>query len=116
MPIASHVLPHTVTVIEPATSTDGYNATVLDYDTPASSTELVCRLQQDTRAEQYLNGRQPLDQAWTLYTNTDGVLTARSRVIWAERGLTFTVEGEPEPAYNRSAYDHTEATLRIQEG
>lgn len=116
--IPERLLIHTGDVVTPAITTNAYNETVRDYGPAATRTTLdkACRLQQDQRAERYQDGRTPIEQVWTLFTNVDGVISAADRFEWADRGLTFEVIGQPEPAYDANGFHHTEATLRILEG
>lgn len=114
--IPERLLLHTGDVVAPAVTTNGYNETVRDYGAGATRTTIKCRLQQDQRAERYQDGRTPIEQVWTLFTNTDNVITADTRFEWADRALTFEVIGQPEPTYDAHGYHHTEATLRVLEG
>lgn len=115
--LPASALIHQVTVVAPAETTDSYGDTERDYGIAATRTPLDTFLQQDTRTETYPDGRVVTEQVWTLFTLTDGVLGAYSRVEWPDRGLTFEVFGQPEPTYRLAgSFDHVEATLRIAEG
>ncbi len=114
--IPEGLLLHTVTVIEPAVTTDARNIQVLDYGSAATRTEIRARVQQDQRSETFDDGRTPAVELWTLFANVNGLLTTRSRIEWTAGGLTFEVHGQPEPTYDATAFHHIEATLRIAEG
>lgn len=117
--IPTDLLLHTVTRIRPAVGTDAWNATTLDYDAGATRTAgLTVRIQQDTRAEVYLDGRTPAEQRWTMFAN-DTDWNRTDRVEWDEGPdglLVFEIFGEPEPTYDNDSLHHLEATLRIVDG
>lgn len=108
------MLPQTVQRIRPSTSTDAYGNTVRTYTVPpAASKDMAAWLQQDHRKEPLSDGRDPLEQNWTLITN-DSDIDGYDRIIFG--ALTFEVEGPPEPVYTPAGYHHTESTLRKVEG
>lgn len=111
--IPAGLLPHTVTRIRPATSTDTYGNTNYNYASPTSSASITAWLQQDDRAEPLVDGRAPLEQRWLMVTNSQDVL-GRDRITFG--ALTFEVEGPPEPAYTPRGFHHLEATLRVVAG
>ncbi|HEY1395022.1 hypothetical protein [Roseateles sp.] len=114
MGIPDTMLPHEVTVVRPATTTDTYGSQVRDYGGAATRTAGVrAWLQQDRRAEPREDGRDPLEQAWLMLTNHADV-QGLDRIEWT--GPTFEVEGPPEPAYTPAGFHHTEATLRVVTG
>lgn len=116
--IPADLLAHTVTRVRPAATTDSWNATLRDYGPGATRTaDIPARVQQDTRAEIYLDGRTPTEQRWSLFTNElDWDRFDRVEWIGPNGLMTFDMFGEPEPTYDRTAYHHVEATLRIVDG
>lgn len=110
MGVPEHMLPHTVTLTHPTTSTDAYNNDVLTY---TGGSSITAWLEQSDRAEPHTDGRNALVQTWLLMTNEEDV-RGRDRVTFD--GLTFEVEGPPEKVYAPYGFHHTEATLRLVTG
>lgn len=113
MGVPAHMLPHTVTRVRAATTTDSYNNTVPSWGDSASRLDMAAWLQQNQRSEPRSDGRDPLDQLWLLVTNEADILGG-DRVEFG--GMTFEVEGPPEPVYTPAGFHHTEATLRVVTG
>ncbi len=116
--VPAGLLPHTVTRVRPATSTDDYGNETYDYVTAASRTTMRAWMQQDNRTEPASNGRDPLVQGWLMVTNNPDV-RGRDRVEWTPpsgAALVFEVEGPPAPVYTPAGYHHTESTLRVVSG
>lgn len=113
--VPEHLLPHTVTVVRPAVSTDAYGSEVYDYGPAATRTSVAAWMQQDSRREPLSDGRDPLVQRWLLVTNHQDV-RGRDRVEWSETPAVFEVDGPPEPAYTPTGYHHEEASLRVVAG
>lgn len=121
--INTGLYPHTVTRVRPSTSVDGYNNTVLDYDTPASTASVQGRLIAKTTDRLFdaltpARGRDAEVETWEFLTNESDIL-ADDRLQWTHpaRGLIdFEVEGQPMPRYRRDSYSHTKVMLRIVEG
>lgn len=115
--LPAHLLPHTVTKIRPASSTDSHGNDSYDYDNGAR-TSIEGWLQQDTRDEEFPDGRSPETQTWTFLTNhTD--IDADDRIEWAEHPagtITFEVHGPAEPTSTPAGFHHMEATLRVVSG
>lgn len=116
--IPPDLLPHRITRVRPATTTDAWNATDRDYGVAATRTaDIPARIQQDTRAEVYLDARTPTEQRWALFTNeTDWDRHDQVEWIGPDGLLTFDMFGEAEPAYDRGSLHHLEATLRLVDG
>lgn len=112
--LPAHVLPHTVSVVRPATATDDYGNVTRDYGDAATRTEISAWMQQDRRTEPRDDGRDPLEQRWLLVANHADI-QGRDRIEWTDHP-TFEVEGPPEPAYTPAGYHHVEATLRVVAG
>ena len=124
--VPDRLLPHTVTVVTPATSTDAYNNTVYDYGPGATRTTAAAWLQQDQRTQVVAQGGDPLQQRWLMVTNA-GPIDRRARIEWAAAPggpLVFELDGQPGPFYNPLAMaaaassdpHHTELTLKIVDG
>lgn len=110
MGVPEHLLPHTLTLTHPTTSTDAYNDTTLTY---SGGTSITAWLQQNTRTEPHTDGRNPLEQTWLLVTNEEDV-RGRDRVTFDD--AVYEVEGPPEKVYTPAGFHHVEATLRVVTG
>lgn len=119
MGVPAGLLVHSVARIRPSTSTDAHGNDVKTYTVPpATSLSFAAWLQQDDRAEPRTDGREALTQRWLMISNETDV-RGGDRIVWATGGLTFEVDGPPEPAYtpaSATAAHHLEATLRVVEG
>ena len=118
MPVPAGLLVHSVARIRPTTPTDAHGNAVPTYTVPpANSLAFAAWLQQDDRTEPRTDGREPLIQRWLMISNETDV-RGGDRIVWATGGLTFEVDGPPEPAYTpaSTAPHHLEATLRIVDG
>lgn len=123
--VPGRLLPHTVTIVTPATSKDGYGNTVYDYGAGATRTEAAAWLQQDQRTQVVAQGADPLQQKWLMVTNASPV-NRRARIEWTgpAGAMVFELDGQPGPFYNPLAMaaaasadpHHTELTLRIVDG
>lgn len=124
--VPGRLLPHTVTVVSPATSRDAYGNTAYDYGEAATRTAGVAAwLQQDQRAQVPTTGADPLQAKWLLVTNHSPI-GRRDRIEWEgpAGAMVFELDGQPGPAYNplqmaaaqSSAPHHTELTLKIVDG
>lgn len=117
--IPETLLPHSVVVVRPVSSTDAYGDTALDYGAGAGRTTVTARLQQDQRSEAHDALRDSRVQVWTMFTNHTDVRSG-DRVEWAGHpgGLVaFDVWGPPEPAHAAPATaHHLEVTLQVREG
>lgn len=121
MSLDPDLLPHTIVLVRPASSTDAHNNVVLDYDvgTATRTTITNVRLIQRTAAEQYAEGRDPDVETWDMLTNEADIVST-DRIEWAShpaRGaVTFEIQGPPMPRYDGGSFHHTKAPLRIHEG
>lgn len=114
--IPERLLPHTVTVVRPAVSTDAHGSAVYDYGAGAARAQIRAWLQQDRRSEPLSDGRDPLVQRWLLVTNHRDI-HGKDRVEWADMpGVVWEVDGPPAPLYTPSGCHHLEANLRVVEG
>ncbi|MEU6204590.1 hypothetical protein ABZ814_13495 [Micromonospora musae] len=113
MGVPDSLLPHTITRVRPAQSTDAHGNTVYDYGEAAARKAMRGWVQQDRRSEPREDGRDPLEQRWLLVTN-DQDIQGRDRIEWS--GPTMEVEGPPEPVFTPAGYHHLESTLRVVAG
>ncbi|MGW0933657.1 hypothetical protein [Streptomyces sp. NPDC002666] len=119
--VPARLMPHTVTVVTPATSTDAYGNTVYDYGPGASRVSAAAWLQQDQRALVTAQGADPLQEKWLMVTNHSPV-HRRARIEWAgspSGAMVLELDGQPSPNYNPlqpNPLHHTELTLKIVDG
>lgn len=113
MGVPDHLLPHQVTRVRPAVTTDSYGNQTRDYGAPADRKVMGAWVQQDQRTEPRSDGRDPLVQVWLMVTN-DPDVQGYDRIEWD--GPTMDVFGPPEPAYTPAGYHHMESTLRVVAG
>jgi hypothetical protein len=115
--VPEHLMPHTVTIVRPAVSTDTYNNEVLDYGTGATRTEVAAWLQQNARREQLADGRTAQDQRWLMIINHADV-QALDRFEWDGPAgpLIFETDGPPAPTYSPGGLHHTEVGLHLITG
>ena len=107
------LLVHTVTIVHPGTTTDGYGDTVADWSGATEETS-PARVTQRTATEDN-NGRAATITEWRLLLPATATIAAADRVTW--NGDTFEVVGDPVEAVRRSAtVHHVEVTLRKVEG
>ncbi|MDH2392317.1 hypothetical protein QCN29_26780 [Streptomyces sp. HNM0663] len=123
--VPGRLLPHAVTVVTPATTTDSYGNTVYDYGPAATRVSVAAWMQQDQRIQVTAQGADPLQQRWLMVTNHSPV-DRRARIEWTGPTglLVFELDGPPGPFYNplamatagSSGPHHTELTLKIVDG
>lgn len=119
--VPSHLLPHSVTLVRPAVTTDDYGSDDYDYGAAATRTTITAWVQQDIRREltgQSQDGRQAQDQRWLLVTNHADV-RALDRVEWAAPTgpMVFETDGPPAPTFSPFAgLHHTEVGLVVITG
>lgn len=113
MGIPDHLLPHSVVLVRPSSSTDAYGNTVYAYAGSATRTTIAAWLQQDKRTEPRTDGRDPLEQVWLIMTNHEDI-TGLDRIEYDS--IVYEVEGPPEKVYTPAGVHHVEATLRVVAG
>lgn len=119
--VPGRLMPHTVTVVTPATSTDSYGNTVYDYGAGATRTAAAAWLEQNQRALVTQQGADPLQEKWLMVTNHSPI-NRRARIEWdghPSGPIVFELDGQPNPSYNPlapSPLHHTELTLKIVDG
>jgi hypothetical protein len=109
--IPTHLLPITVTWLQPATTTDGYGNTVNDWTDP-TSTSLAVMIEQ-RRAIEELDGRDATVTTLVMFTNELAV-DAVDRFVWA--GVTYEAAGEPWIVHSPAGPHHAELALKRVEG
>lgn len=120
MTIPADLLIHTVSRLRAPLVTDADNNQVRDWPN-ATSLTMTGRLQPDTAAERFAEGRNPDEETWTLFTNgTD--IEGTDRIQWTGDGahgpgpLTFQVHGPPIARYDGTTFHHHQVPLRILSG
>lgn len=123
--VSGRLLPHTVTVVDPAEGEDSYGNTTYDYGAAATRTPAKAWLEQTQRAQVAAVGADPLQERWLLVTNHSPI-GRRARIEWTGPGgpMVFELDGQPGPFYNplamaaaaSSTPHHTELTLKIVDG
>lgn len=106
-------LPMTVTLIRPAATTDRYDNPIYDYGPAATRTPIRCLIDQESASESTPDGRTKIVGMWRLITNHRPI-DAADRIEWD--GNVYELDGPPWPAWDFTAYHHTEARLRRIEG
>lgn len=106
------LLVHDVTVLTPAAEADRYGGTVKRWDTATSST-VKGWVSQQSRSEN-LDGREAQVSGWVLFLHPDATITGKDRVVW--EGITFEVDGPPNPASSPRGLHHYEVPLRVVDG
>lgn len=109
------LLVHTVTIVTPTSTTDGYGETTTDFGAAAIRTRTAARLVLRTSNETR-DGRDAVSTVWTCYLPADVVVTAYDRIEHDTWGV-FEIVGAPKPAVRRSsAVHHQELALRQVKG
>lgn len=105
-----------VTRVRPGEKTDGYGATVADWDAATRTTIEGCALAPRREGEDRTMGRQGVIVGWTLYTPPGVDIRATDRI--EARGETYEIDGEPGD-WRRPSTDQAigvELALRRVEG
>ncbi|TMS00187.1 hypothetical protein [Nonomuraea basaltis] len=111
--IPARLLPLTVIKVRPATSTDRYGNTELDYGAAASRIAVAAWIDQASASEDTPNGRDVIVGVWKLITNhTD--LDAADRIEWGSS--IYELDGPAWPVHTPAGLHHLEARLRRVEG
>lgn len=111
--LPTHLLPHTVTVQTPGTTTDRYGNTVQDWSSPATRTILgrfEMLVSDAVAVRETTQGRDDSRSVWRFYCNDEIGMT--ERLAW--NGLVFDIDGEVSPVYGALALDHYEALARTR--
>lgn len=101
-----------VTIVNPATVTNGYGGKDLDWSTASRTAEMVWVHQ--TSGTEATGGRDALVSTLKIFGSADSVITGRSRVEIGD--ATYEVDGRPLVAATPDGAHHTESNLRIVEG
>lgn len=105
-------LTDTVTVLNPTSTTDGYNNTVESWATPTETASPAWVGGQATR--EVLAAGDRTTQLLACILPASAPVTAKSRIRW--RGDDYTIDGAPLPQSRRSVLHHYELTLKLVEG
>lgn len=111
MSIPVHLLPITVTWVQPGTTTDGYGNTVTDY-AGATTGPLQVMIEQRQAVEQ-LDNRDVTITSLVLFTNELAV-RAVDRFVWS--GVTYEADGDPWVVYSPAGPHHAEIRIQRVEG
>ena len=111
--IPDRLLPLVVMLVRPATATDRYGNTTLDYGDAAARTPIRAWTEQAGATEPLSDGRDPAVTAWLLITNHLGI-AARDRI--EHDGHLLEVDGVPASVYTPAGVHHLEARLKSVEG
>jgi head-tail adaptor len=109
--LPERLLPHTVTVQTPGTTTDRYGNTVQDWSDPDTSTitgRFEMLLSDAVKLREETEGRDSALSVWRFYTND--ALTMYQRLVWD--GREFDVDGEVAKVYDANSLHHYEALVR----
>lgn len=118
--VPERLLVHDLVIVRPAVGTvDAAYGTVFDYGASAVRSSVRGWLDPPAGTETFADGRDVLEQRWTLITNYLGV-DGNDRVEWAGHPaggtMIFTVDGPPEPAHTPRGRHHLRTRLRKVEG
>lgn len=104
-----------VTIVTPSTRTDRYGATVANFATGTTRTDVLGWVARLTENEDRADARDALVSSWALRLPHDAVITGRDRVEWD--GDTYELDGPPNKARDGSgAVHHIHARLRLVQG
>lgn len=106
------LLVHDVTILTPSTDTDRYNDAVKDWG-DATETGVKGWVSQRTQTEDH-DQREAQVSGWILYLHPDASITGKDRIVW--EGITFEVDGPPNPAWTPRGEHHLEVPLRVVTG
>ncbi len=106
------LLVHDVTILTAARAENRYGREEKDW---SSATETTAKgwVSQSSRSE-VIDGREAQVSSWVLFLHPDAVLDGLDRVRW--EGITFEVDGPPNPAWTPRGLHHYEAPLRVVDG
>lgn len=95
--IPSRMLPSTITILTPGSTTDAYGNTVTDWTSPAIRTAAayvrpISTSLRPTGNEHVDEGRDVSERAWQAHTN-DQAVTVFERVVFD--GVTYEIDGDP---------------------
>lgn len=108
----SGLLVHDVTILTPGTQADRYGGTDKRWDNAEEAT-VKGWVAQQSRSE-VTDGREAQVSGWVLYLDPDATVTGKDRIVW--EGITFEVDGPPNPAWTPRGLHHYEVPLRAVTG
>lgn len=106
------LLVHDVTILDPASEANRYGGTEKNWAAATSST-VKGWVSQSSRSE-VIGDREAQVSSWSLFLHPDATITGKARVIW--EGITFEVDGPPNPAWTPRGVHHYEVPLRVVDG
>lgn len=106
------LLVHDVTILTAPTTTNRYNDAEKDWDN-ATSAAVKGWVSQRTQLEDH-DQREAQVSDWILYVDSGVTITGANRVQWS--GITFEVDGPPNPAWTPRGEHHLEVPLRVVTG
>lgn len=109
----SGLLVHEVTILRPNRLTDRYGNSSKDW-AHVTETDAVGWVSQRAASEDRANGREAQLSEWVLFLDPDVDIVGGDRVTW--EGLTFEVDGPPNPAWTPRGPHHLEVPLKVVEG
>lgn len=111
MTLAS-LLVHDVTITTPGYDTNRYGDEEKDW-TEATTTTVKGWVSQRSGIEDR-DHREAQASDWVLFLHAGTTITALDRVTWS--GITFEVDGPPNPAWSPRGEHHLEVPLRVVVG
>lgn len=106
------LLVHDVDILTAADDEDRYGNTVKDWDN-ATSAAVKGWVSQRSRLEDH-DQREAQVSEWVLFLHPDATISGLNRVRWG--GITFEVEGPPNPTWSPRGLHHYEVPLRVVTG
>jgi hypothetical protein len=108
----SGLLTKDVTILTPTTEANRYGGTDKRWDN-ATETTVKGWVSQTSRLE-VTDGREAQVASWVLFVDPDTTVTGKDRVEW--EGITFEVDGPPNPVHRPGGLHHYEVPLRVVVG
>jgi hypothetical protein len=106
------LLIHDVDILTAPDDTNRYGGSDRDWSA-ASSVTVKGWISQRSTTEDF-DGRDAQIDQWILFLHPDDTITAENRVSWS--GITFEVDGRPNPAWTPRGLHHQEVPLRVVAG
>lgn len=107
------LLVHVVTVFRAASTEDPWGNTEKRWDT-AVPTSMRAWIAQTSSTEVVGEGREAQVSEWRMSYGAGDVVRPGDRVTW--EGITFEVDGTPQPAWTQRGIHHHEVPLRVVTG
>jgi hypothetical protein len=107
------LLTQDVTILTAQTVENRYGRTEKDWSLTPTSSVVKGWVSQTSRSE-VTGEREAQVASWVLYLHPDATITGLDRVEW--EGITFEVDGPPNPARTPGVLHHYEVPLRVIDG